>query len=111
MSSTTISDSPRITGLPLREISGRVPPERGEPVGPGKAARLRARLRAAHSSVGGRPTSYGAREPSGHSDRWSEGHGTHGGGAVGSSPATAAVSDSVAFLVHARERKDGRRRR
>lgn len=103
MSSTTVSDSPRTTGPRRGEISGRVRPERGQPVDPGKAAQLRARLRAAHSSVGRHLTTSGAREPSGRSDRWSQGHGTHGGGAVGSNGATAVVSDSGAVLVHGRE--------
>ena len=77
--SATDSDSPRISGLPLREISGQLP-ERGQPVGA-------------------------------HSDRWSRGHRTHGGTALGSRGATALVSGGVAVLVHGRERKDGKRRR
>ena len=74
MSSTTVSGSPSVTGRARREISGRVLPERGQPVVPGKAAQLRARLRAARSPVGGQVPTYGAPEPSGHSDRWPRGH-------------------------------------
>ena len=103
MSSTTASDSPLVTGLPLREISGPALPGRGWPVGPGNTARLRA-------AVGGHLTTYGRLEARAISDRWSKRDGMHGGTAVGSRGANAVVSGAV-VLVHGRERKDGSRRR
>ncbi len=111
MSSTTVSDSPGITGLSRRERLGQVLPESGERVDPGKAAQLRVRLPAAQSSFGGHRTTYGPLGPTRQSGRWPRRHGTHGGSAIGSGGATAVVSGRVAVLVHGRERKDGRRRR
>lgn len=111
MPSTTTFDSPRVTGLLLRETSGRGLPGRRQWVAPGKATRLPTGLRAAQCSVGGHLTTCGARETSAHSDRWSGCHGTHGRSATGSRGAAGVVSAGVAVLVHGRERKDGRRRR
>lgn len=108
MSFRAVSDSPRITGLSVRWIPGRV--ARGQPVDPGKAAQLRARLPPAQAPVGRLVTTYGALEPSGDLRRWLEGHGTQRGTAMRSGGATAVASGAVCVLVHGRERDDGRRR-